>query len=202
MVNIVGGSRIEDSSADFRVSRFRRFFFYFPSVKIRKDAFRMWNYTWLRCRFRRGYEFLFYISEKGKWLIEDEFLRVILLVTYVYIYYGNSMQGKVQHVDRVDCFEIDFFSFLLSFPSFWSKKFKSLDFFDFLFPFPPLPGGKIIQEEQTRALIYLQIEQDRGVSKRAGSEKHLNPSVKIIKPIRMDQLESKASIEPIKVGRQ
>lgn len=91
--------------------------------------------------------------------------------------------------------------FFLSLP-FDLKKFKSLDFFNFLFPFPPLPGGKIIQEEQTRALIYLQIEQDRGVSKRAGSEKHLNPSVKIIKPIRMDQLESKASIEPIKVGRQ
>lgn len=70
------------------------------------------------------------------------------------------MQGKVQHVDRVDCFEIDFFSFL-SLP-FDLKKFKSLDFFDFLFPFPSLPGGKIIQEEQTRAFIYLQIEQDRG----------------------------------------
>lgn len=51
--------------------------------------------------------------------------------------------------------------FFLSLP-FDLKKFKSLDFFDFLFPFPPLPGGKIIQEEQTRAFIYLQIEQDRG----------------------------------------
>lgn len=39
-----------------------------------------------------------------------------------------------------------------------------------------------------------------------GSEKHLNPSMKIIKAIRMDQLESKAAIDPVedaaKVGRQ
>lgn len=39
-----------------------------------------------------------------------------------------------------------------------------------------------------------------------GSEKHLNPSMKIIKAIRMDQLESKAAIDSVedaaKVGRQ
>lgn len=41
---------------------------------------------------------------------------------------------------------------------------------------------------------------------KTGSEKHLNPSMKIIKAIRMDQLESKAAIDPVedaaKVGRQ
>lgn len=43
--------------------------------------------------------------------------------------------------------------FFLSLP-FDLKKFRSLDFFDFLFPFLSLPGGKIIQEEQTLLFIY------------------------------------------------
>lgn len=133
------------------------------------------------------------VTHRG-WISEGYF------TCYICIYLLWKFNAR-ESATRWPCWLLRNRFFLLSFP-FDLKKFKSLDFFDFLFPFPSLPGGKIIQEEQTRALIYLQIEQDRGVSKRAGSEKHLNPSVKIIKPIRMDQLESKASIEPIKVGRQ
>lgn len=112
-------------------------------------------------------------------------LGVILLGIYTYIYYGNSMQGKVQHVDRVDCFEIDLFSFLpfLPFP-FDLQKISIIIFLPFP---PPFPGGKIIHEEQKRVLIYLQIEQEHCF------ERETSQSVKIIKPIRMDQPESKGN---------
>ena len=141
----------------------------------------MWNYTWLRRRFRSsGNEFLFYISEKGKWRIEDESRGYF--TQYIYIYYGNSMQGKVQHVDR---FEIDLFSFLpfLPFP-FDLQKISIIIFLPFP---PPFPGGKIIHEKQKRVLIYLQIEQEHCF------ERETSQSVKIIKPIRMDQPESKGN---------
>lgn len=60
-------------------------------------------------------------------------LGVILLGIYTYIYYGNSMQGKVQHVDR---FEIDLFSFLpfLPFP-FDLQKISIIIFLRLPFPF-------------------------------------------------------------------
>lgn len=95
------------------------------------------------------------------------------------------MQGKVQHVDRVDCFEIDLFSFLpfLPFP-FDLQKISIIIFLPFP---PPFPGGKIIHEEQKRVLIYLQIEQEHCF------ERETSQSVKIIKPIRMDQPESKGN---------
>lgn len=110
-------------------------------------------------------------------------LGVILLGIYTYIYYGNSMQGKVQHVDRVDCFEIDLFSFLpfLPFP------FDLQKIWIIIFLRLPFPGGKIIHEEQKRVLIYLQIEQEHCF------ERETSQSVKIIKPIRMDQPESKGN---------
>lgn len=46
------------------------------------------------------------------------------------------MQGKVQHVDRVDCFEIDLFSFLpfLPFP-FDLQKISIIIFLPFPLPF-------------------------------------------------------------------
>ena len=95
------------------------------------------------------------------------------------------MQGKVQHVDRVDCFEIDLFSFLpfLPFP-FDLQKISIIIFLPFP---PPFPGGKIIHEKQKRVLIYLQIEQEHCF------ERETSQSVKIIKPIRMDQPESKGN---------
>lgn len=68
--------------------------------------------------------------------------------------------------------------------SFWSTK----NFDHYISSFPsPFSRGKIIHEEQKRVLIYLQIEQEHCF------ERETSQSVKIIKPIRMDQPESKGN---------
>lgn len=145
----------------------------------------MWNYTWLRRRFRSsGNEFLFYISEKGKWRIEDESRGYF--TRYIYIYLLWKFNAR-ESATRWSCRLLRNRSLLLSSfspLSFWSTK----NFDHYISSFPsPFSRGKIIHEEQKRVLIYLQIEQEHCF------ERETSQSVKIIKPIRMDQPESKGN---------
>lgn len=142
----------------------------------------MWNYTWLRRRFRSsGNEFLFYISEKGKWRIEDESRGYFTRYIYIYLLWKfNARESTTRWSLRNRSLLLSSFSPL----SFWST--KNFDHYISSTSFP-FSRGKIIHEEQKRVLIYLQIEQEHCF------ERETSQSVKIIKPIRMDQPESKGN---------